>query len=54
MKNLIIPILTVLTMFQSCAPTSNDLVPDETAKKVFTPTELTGIDEMIKFVDSKI
>jgi|SRR5690554_87089 hypothetical protein len=54
MKNLIFPILTVLTMLQSCAPTNNDLVPDETAKKIFTPAELKGIDEMIKFVDSKV
>lgn len=54
MKNLLIPILLVLALLQSCAPANNNLVPDETAKKIFTPTELTGIAEMIKLVDSKV
>ena len=54
MKNLIIPVLTVLTIFQSCTSKNNDLVPDEAAQKIFTPTELTGIVEMVKFVDSKV
>ena len=54
MKNLIIPVLTVLTLFQCCALKSNELKPDETAKRIFNQTELKGIDEMIQFVDYKV
>lgn len=54
MKNLIIPVLIVLTVFQSCVPADKGLVPDETAQNIFTPTELKGLDEMIRFVDSKV
>jgi hypothetical protein len=54
MKNLIIPILAVLAMLQSCSQAYNKLVADETAKTVFNPSELTGIEKTISFVDSII
>jgi hypothetical protein len=54
MKSLIIPIIAVLVMFQSCTPANQKLVADETAKKIFNPTELKGIEKMISFVDSII
>ena len=41
-------------MFQSCVPTSNDLIPDETAKEIFNPSELKGIEQMIKYIDNEI
>ncbi|MBL7970315.1 MAG: hypothetical protein JNL03_02235 [Prolixibacteraceae bacterium] len=54
MKNLIIPMLIVLMMFQNCVPANKGLIPDETAQQIFTPAELKGLDEMIRFVDSKV
>lgn len=33
MRNLLIPMLLVLALLQSCAPANNNLAPDETAKK---------------------
>jgi len=47
----IIPALTVLTMFLNCIPTNNKAVPDKTAKEIFNPSELEGIEKMIMFVD---
>jgi hypothetical protein len=54
MKNLIIPVLAILATFQSCSKANSKLVADETAKTVFNPTELKGIEKMISFVDSII
>lgn len=54
MKNLIILVLAVLVMFQSCKAANQKLVVDETAKKIFKPTELQGIEKMISFVDNII
>ena len=54
MKNLIIPLVAVLIMFQSCTAANQKLAIDETAKKIFNPTELKGIEKMISFVDSII
>jgi hypothetical protein len=51
MKNFIISILTVLISTQCFSQGSEELVVDEAAKKIFTTTELKGIEEMIKFVD---
>jgi len=51
MKKRIIPALTVLTMFLNCIPTNNKAVPDKTAKEIFNPSELEGIEKMIMFVD---
>jgi hypothetical protein len=52
MKYPILSILTVLTLSQGCVSSGNSISPDETAKKIFTPTELEGIGQMIHFVDS--
>lgn len=54
MKNLIISTLVVLALLQSCTPTNSKLIPDETAKTIFSPNELNGIEKMISFVDSLI
>ena len=54
MKNLIIPALAVLIMLQSYTPANGKFVADETAKTIFNPTELKGIEKMISFVDSII
>ena len=54
MKNIVIPILVVLTILQSCTPTSNKFIADKTAKEIFNPAELKGIEKMISFVDSEI
>lgn len=42
----------LLAILQGCNPTTNKVIPDETAKKIFTLTELEGIGRMIHFVDS--
>ena len=52
MKQAIISICTLLIILQGCNPAANDVIPDETAKKIFTPAELEGIGRMIHFVDS--
>ncbi|GAB1450186.1 hypothetical protein MASR2M47_02420 [Draconibacterium sp.] len=54
MKNLIISILTVLISTQCFSQGSEELVVDEAAKKIFTTTEMKGIEEMIKFVDGVV
>jgi len=54
MKIFIIPILSVLTALQCFAQSSEKLIVDDTAKQIFSSTELKGIEEMILFVDSVI
>jgi hypothetical protein len=54
MRNLILPVLTVLAFFHSCAPTRNHIVPDEIAKEIFSPDELKGIEKMITYVDRQV
>ncbi len=54
MRNLILPVLGFLALLQSCAPTSNHIVPDEIAKEIFSPAELKGIEEMITYVDRQV
>lgn len=54
MKNLLLPVLTILAILQSCAQSNQKLVADETARKIFNQTELAGIEKMIGFVDSII
>ncbi len=54
MKYLILSILTVLILLQGCVSSGNSISPDETAKKIFTRTELEGIGQMIRFVDSLV
>lgn len=45
-------IYILLFILQGCNPATNKIIPDETATKIFTPTELEGISRMIHFVDS--
>lgn len=52
MKYPILSILIVFILLQGCVSSRNYISPDETAKKIFTPTELEGIGQMIHFVDS--
>lgn len=52
MKNIIIPIFAIFVVLQSCTTPDNSIKPDEIAKEVFSPTELTGIIKMIQFADS--
>ncbi|SFK46986.1 immunoglobulin-like domain-containing protein [Proteiniphilum acetatigenes] len=52
MKHFILSISIILVILQNCNPAVNDVTPDETAKKIFTRTELEGIGHMIHFVDS--
>ncbi len=54
MRNLILPVLGFLALLQSCAPTSNRIVPDKIAKEIFTPSELKGIEKMITYVDRQV
>lgn len=55
MKKLIFLLLSAVAISQCSAPvTNNELKPDETAVKIFTPAELNGLIEMIKFVDDKV
>lgn len=54
MKNLLISIYAVLISMQCFAQDSENLITDETAKTIFTSTELKGIEEMIKFVDDAV
>lgn len=54
MKNLIIPILAGLVLIQSCTPTSKKLEADQTAKEIFNPAELKGIEQIVSFVDTII
>ena len=44
--------LSSVVVFQCCTLVTNELKPDETAGKIFTPAELNGLTEMIKFVDN--
>lgn len=54
MKKLIIPIFAALAALQGCVPANKDVVPDKTAKEIFTAAELQGIDKMIAFVDKAV
>ena len=54
MKGIIILIFFALTIQQCFAQSSEKLKADETAKTIFTSTELNGIKEMIQFVSSMI
>ncbi len=54
MKNIIISIFAVLISIQCFAQSSEKLIIDETAKTIFTATELKGIGEMIRYVDDAV
>jgi hypothetical protein len=54
MKNVLILIFAVLISMQCFAQGNKKLKVDETAKMIFTSTELKGIKEMIQFVDDAV
>jgi hypothetical protein len=54
MKNVLILIFAVLISMQCFAQGNKKLKVDETAKMIFTATELKGIKEMIQFVDDAV
>ncbi|SEA48096.1 hypothetical protein SAMN05216331_16011 [Porphyromonadaceae bacterium KH3R12] len=46
--------LGAISSLSGCVSSGNSISPDETAKKIFTRTELEGIGQMIHFVDSLV
>ena len=54
MKNILLLVLAIIALLQSCTPANKKNVPDDTARKIFNQTELAGIEKMIGFVDSII
>jgi hypothetical protein len=52
MKSILAAILITCGFYSGFCQTKSELIIDELAKKIFSPTELEGIQSMIKFVDS--